>query len=277
MPQNLSTDFLTGFLLRESLYPTLEQLILEANASKKHFSLALLDLDRFKKFNDKFGHHFGDEILKYASSTLRLSLGETGCYLFRYGGDEFIAVFPDHKAQEAARLMRQCNYNLMRRPFLFKNKFYKVTFSCGVAGFPADAKAIDDLIARADKAMYFSKRHGRGFVTVSSRIPFLKLRALSLQAASVAMMGLSVLIAYRLTFNKVIDPFMGKVQHARIIMKPAALDMVVLKNGDTYEGTIVEESPQRVILSLYMEKGEGTVVFSRSEISSIRYGREKQQ
>ncbi|MDD5255162.1 MAG: GGDEF domain-containing protein, partial [Candidatus Omnitrophica bacterium] len=86
MAENVCPDFLTGFSLRDSLYPTLEKLMLEFQAQKKPFSLALLDLDRFKKFNDKFGHDFGDEILRYASSTLRMTVSEVQSLLFRYGG-----------------------------------------------------------------------------------------------------------------------------------------------------------------------------------------------
>ncbi len=271
MADNICADFLTGFSLRDSLYPAIERLILESQAQKKGFSLALFDLDRFKKFNDKYGHDFGDEMLRYASSTLRLTVSETESLLFRYGGDEFIVLFPGRDHKEAARLMRQCGYNLSHRPFLFKNKFYRMSFSCGIASFPSDDKAIDGLISKADKAMYFSKRHGRGKVTQFARIAYLNFRNALITVLSCCVIVLSGFLAYHLTFRSVISPVLGRVQHARIIIKPSRLDTVVLKNGDVYEGSILEETPERVVLSLYLDKGEGTVTFQQEEISSIQY------
>lgn len=133
MLEQAPKDFLTGFFSRDSLGGFLENIIIESNLKKKIFTIALIDLDRFKRFNDKFGHAFGDEVLKYATSTLRLTFHNEQCYLFRFGGDEFIAVFPDKEPQEILRLFKRCNYNMLHRHFLYANKLYKVTISCGIA------------------------------------------------------------------------------------------------------------------------------------------------
>ena len=111
-------DFLTGFFLRESFGPFLEKAIREATATKGIITLALVDLDKFKKYNDNYGHDFGDEILKYAASTIRLTMDENQTYFFRYGGDEFIVVFVGKGPKEVYQLMRSCKNNLLRRPFL---------------------------------------------------------------------------------------------------------------------------------------------------------------
>lgn len=86
MFEQVQKDYLTGFFLRESLNTFLEKLISYSTVNKERFSLVLIDLDKFKKFNDTYGHSFGDEILKYVASMLRLSFPENPFYFFRYGG-----------------------------------------------------------------------------------------------------------------------------------------------------------------------------------------------
>jgi len=268
-------DFLTGFILRETLNPFLDNLIIQAKAQNKFFSIAVIDLDRFKKFNDKFGHIFGDEILKYAAATLRLTFSETQAYFFRYGGDEFVAVFPDSKPQETFRLMRQCGYNLAHRPFLFKNKLYPITLSSGISNFPSDAQEPDDLIKKADVAMYYSKRHGRNLVSLYNKITFLKLRRILAQIISVIIILVSAFIFYQTALKKFIQPALGQIKKMRITTTPRDLDKIVLKSGTVFEGRILAEDDKQVILSLYLGKEEGTMAFAKKEIVTIEYGHRK--
>jgi diguanylate cyclase (GGDEF)-like protein len=271
-------DPLTGFFLRDALYPFLQNLLIKASLDNKSFSVALIDLDHFKKFNDKFGHDFGDEILKYFSSTLRLSLQENECYIFRYGGDEFIAVIPEKEPKEALRLVRQCGYNLAHRPFLLQNKLYKITASCGIASFPFGGKTIEELIKNADKAMYFSKRHGRNLATSTSSIKYLRLyRTLVLTVGSLVILC-SLFILYRATLKQIIQPAISKILGIK------NKDVVILKNGAVFEGFIVTETKDKVILNLSPEKGalgyfsgseKYLVVFNKQEIAKIKYGSKK--
>lgn len=275
MLENAPKDFLTGFFSRESLNLFLENFIREATVNKKSFSVGLIDLDHFKKFNDKYGHLFGDEVLKYAVSTIRLTFQECECHFFRYGGDEFILIFLDKDPKEAARLLRQYTHNLRHRPFLINNKFYKITASCGIAGFPADGEKPEALIHKADEAMYFSKCHGRNLVTLAGKIKYLRLRNVLLIVGSACLIFLIAFFSYKLMFKDVVRSAFRKFRSTRIITKPKELDMVILKNGDVYEGRILEETGDRVILSLYLTEGEGTVVFKKSELSAIKYGSQK--
>lgn len=274
MLEQAQRDFLTGFCSRGELEPYLEQLINEAKVSAKNFSVVLVDLDRFKKFNDKFGHIFGDEILKYATSTLRLTFYKSDCYLFRYGGDEFIGVFLNKEPKDVLRFARQCNYNLQRRPFLFDNKFYRITVSCGIAGFPHDGRNAQDLIKRADEAMYFSKRNGRNSATLYGRINFLKVRRIFLLFCSFTAILFAFFIFYRLSFKKVIQPTILRIKRLTITTKPKNLDSVVLKNGLIFEGRILAETTDKVTLTLYLDRGEGATVFDKSEIAQIKYATE---
>lgn len=274
-------DHLTGFYLRDSLLPFLKDLIFTSAPQKKTFSLALIDLDHFKNFNDKFGHIFGDEILKYATGTLRLTFSEVQFHPFRYGGDEFIVIFPDKGPDAALRLLQQCNYNLRHRPFLFKNKLYKVTASCGIAGFPSDGNSAEEIIHRADEAMYFSKRNGRNRATLANKITYLKARNAVYFTLSILAIILSGLIAYQLSFKKIIQPAFTQLQTISIQSgsiqgigtKPKRLDMIVFKNGIVTEGYVISETTDKVIVELYLEKGQGRVTFNKNEIAQIKYGK----
>jgi len=272
MLEQAQRDYLTGFFVREALNPFLEKLILEANVSGKSFWVIVIDLDHFKKFNDKFGHIFGDEILKYVTSTLRLTFYKSQCYLFRYGGDEFVGAFPDTEPKEIFHLVQQCNYNLLHRPFLFQNKFYRITASCGIAGFPLDGKTSEELIQKADQAMYFSKRYGRNRATLANRMKYLKAHRIFLLICSICIVFYSLFVLYRLSFKKIIQPTIRQIQNIKITIKPKNLDAIILKNGLVFEGRILAETEDKVILNLYLEKGEGSATFNKAEIAKIKYG-----
>lgn len=227
-----------------------------------------MDLDHFKKFNDKYGHVFGDEILKYFTSTLRLTFSELQSNFFRYGGDEFIGVFMEKEPKEILRLMRQCNYNLVHRPFLVKNKFYRITLSCGIVGFPLDGKTIEELIKRADEAMYLSKLYGRNRVTLASRIKQLKLLRALMVIVSIIVIICSVFIAY----ISIIRPTVAQMKGFEIIRKPEKLDKIILKSGMVFEGHILAETEDKVTLKLYLDKGEGLMTLDKPEIAQIEYG-----
>ena len=263
---------MTGFFTREGLLQYLENLVLESSSHNKPFSIALIDLDKFKKFNDKFGHIFGDEVLKYTTSTLRLTFFEDQCVFFRYGGDEFIAILPGKTAREASQLFKQCITNLIRRPFLYKNKFFKISISCGIAGFPLDGKTMDALIHKADSAMYYSKRHGHNLITQASAIAFLKARRVVLAFLLLAVIAGVGAVVYRASLNKFIRPTVKQIKNIQIISKPANLDKVVLKSGDVIEGKIVAETADRVSVNLYLEKGEGSTIVSKADIDHVERG-----
>lgn len=268
MLDQTQVDSLTGCFVRGALSPFLERLIIEGKAKAKNFTMALIDLDHFKKFNDKYGHLFGDEILKYVTSTLRMTFSEQPCSFFRYGGDEFIGAFFDAVPKEILRLLRQCNYNLVHRPFLFKNKFYRITLSCGIASFPYDGNTVEELIKKADEAMYLSKRYGRNRVILASRIKYLKLVRIFIAIVSIATVCCSLFI----TYIRIIQPVVNRIKGGEFVVKPNKLDTVILKSGLVLEGRVLEETADKVILNLSLGKGEGLVTFNKSEISQIRYG-----
>ncbi len=168
-------DFLTNCFMREGLFPFLRKMEEDNRATRKPFSLLVMDVDHFKTFNDKYGHLSGDEVLKYFSSSLRLDLEDEENVPFRFGGDEFIVVFPRKSASEAYRLAARLQKNIKSRSCLIKGRQLKITFSGGIASYPHDARSAEDLLDKADKALYYSKNHGRGRTTKYSEMQAMQL------------------------------------------------------------------------------------------------------
>jgi diguanylate cyclase (GGDEF)-like protein len=266
-------DFLTGFYLRESFDTYLKQLLMESGVRKRKFSVILLDLDHFKKFNDKFGHLFGDEVLRYFSSTLRLSFPQGTSRTFRYGGDEFLIILPDTNLKEAWNMAIRFKYNLTHRPFLYRNKLFKLTASCGISGFPADGTEAEELIKKADQAMYFSKRRGRNRTTMSSRITILKLRRFACIILAILLTVSLAFISYRKTLKEPISHIMEGLGKVRVTTAPRGkdLDTVVLKSGGELKGKVLSVTDTSVTIDVSMGRGLATTMIKRSEVSDIIY------
>lgn len=271
-------DFLTNCFTRNTLYPFLDKLQLEASTTNKPFSIMLIDLDHFKSMNDTYGHAFGDDVLRYFSSSLRLILegddvsGIDKNFIFRYGGDEFIIVFPGKRSHEAYRKALKILYNIRRRHFLFRGRQFKITFSGGIATLPKDATTIDKLIECADRAMYFSKRRGKGRATQYSKI-----RAERIKLFLGAFFMFTTIAALLWTINLSSQGKLGGhffIQKKFIQKKtqtkniPEALYTIHLKSGGVLRGTITkDEDPLKV--RLIFDKGEGLIYLKKSEILKI--------
>jgi len=267
-------DFLTGLSLRGYLNIFLNKLIISSQSQEKVFSIILFDLDRFKRFNDKYGHPFGDEILKYVASSLRLSFQLDECAYFRYGGDEFILVFPEKGPKEAMQSALRFKYNLTRRPFLFENKFYKITASAGIACFPSDGQTMDQLIQKADEAMYFSKRHGRNRITLAGKINYLNMRNTINHIVGTFLFVTIFLLLYHFVFKAPVARTILTVKDLRVTSAPKNLDRVTLKNGNVLKGNITGESGGKITLDVQLKGGSATLTLERSEIAEIKRGAE---
>ena len=150
-----SVDELTGLSNRRSWSSELPHAIERARREGVPLSVAIIDIDHFKHFNDELGHPAGDRLLKGAAAAWRATLRGVD-KLARYGGDEFIALMPGANAEDALQVLER-----MR----------KVTpagqaISAGVAVWDT-AELSDELIARADRALYDAKRGGRNRIQVA--------------------------------------------------------------------------------------------------------------
>ncbi len=203
MPENseFGSDFLTGFNTRESLNQTIKALISNYENSKKAFSIILIDIDFFKTFNDKYGHLLGDEVLKYFSSSIRLDMVAKPATFFRFGGDELLIVLHASDSHEASQLGNRLLENIKNRPCNLRGNQLLMSFSAGVASYPSDGRSLEELLENADKALYISKRNGRGQVTQYSQIWLKKAKKVG-QILSIFLVIGFILLAVRLNFKE---------------------------------------------------------------------------
>ncbi len=124
------------------------------------FCLMSMDLDRFKKVNDTYGHEAGDEILKEFGAHL-LSVGRKGEGFYRTGGDEFSALIEATTPEEVRPLIERIQ-KIVTRPFTFHSHELSIGVSIGAAFFPLNATTTEELLRKADLAMYQAKRSGSG-------------------------------------------------------------------------------------------------------------------
>jgi len=130
------------------------------------FSLLMLDIDFFKNYNDKFGHTAGDIVLKELSRAIADSLKRKADFIGRFGGEEFCIILDRTDKQKAARIAELLRKKIEDTLVILRRQQTSVTVSIGVASFPADALAEDELVQKADKAMYQAKQEGRNRVVV---------------------------------------------------------------------------------------------------------------
>ncbi|MEO8157970.1 MAG: GGDEF domain-containing protein [Betaproteobacteria bacterium] len=151
-------DDLTGLPNRSLLRDRLNQAIIQAAREQKQVGLLLLDLDGFKSINDKLGHAIGDKLLQRVAERLLACVrgADTVC---RYGGDEFVILLPEVDGAKTAADVAQKLEVYLAMPYVVDQHSIAVTSSIGVAVYPCDANSQDDLIRRADIAMYLAKAH----------------------------------------------------------------------------------------------------------------------
>ena len=155
----------TGLFNSRHLRRTLEQEVVRATRFGHPVSLVFFDLDRFKEVNDQFGHQVGSSLLAEVGQLLRKTLRSTDVPV-RYGGDEFVVLLPETSKDQALECARRLRDELKGAKLLASAPFgpVKIGASFGVAAFPDDAKTPDELLAKADQAMYRVKAAGRGGV-----------------------------------------------------------------------------------------------------------------
>lgn len=154
-------DPLTGLHNRRYLFEVGPGLLELARRQNAPLCVALLDLDHFKALNDTYGHAAGDAVLQFFAQLLSLGLRRSDV-LCRHGGEEFVIVMPDISADVAAATVQRllADYRAERVQFR-RTLLPSGSFSAGIAAFPLHGDSIEQLLGRADKALYAAKESGR--------------------------------------------------------------------------------------------------------------------
>jgi len=157
------TDPLTGLFNRRYF---MERLFEEVERVKRHnesFSAFMLDIDNFKSLNDRYGHSAGDDVLLRVSRAIRDAVRSMDV-VARHGGEEFSVLLPHTSKSDAMEIAERVRSGVERSRPLSAYPSVVVTVSIGVAEFPDDASTIDELVDRADRAMYRAKKAGKNRV-----------------------------------------------------------------------------------------------------------------
>jgi diguanylate cyclase (GGDEF)-like protein len=305
-PVGTGKDFLTNCYARDGLIPYLKKMEEDYLFSKRPFSVLIMDVDHFKSFNDKYGHLHGDEVLKYFSSSMRLDLEDEENAPFRFGGDEFVMVFPSKSPGDAYRLAGRLRKNIRTRSCLIKGRQISITFSGGIAGYPTDANTIEAVLDRADKALYYSKNHGRGRITKYSDLDRKELLQVLSMVLALLVFGatlfyfrepLSGLLNKATSSIPTIDfktgqqPLPPKIeQPVAPIPEPQAtsnaeiqtpaqatpvepeISKIYLESGRIVDGVVKSEDEDWVKVEVGLKEGKGMLLIKKSQVLRIETG-----
>lgn len=163
--EKVREDQLTGALNRRGLDEAFAREATRCDRSKSPLCVALLDIDDFKRLNDSLGHQAGDQALIHLSKIIRDTLRPSDT-VARYGGEEFAILLPEIELGEAMKTIERLQRELTKQYFLHDNERVLVTFSAGVA-LRAEEESQENVIGRADKAMYQAKNAGKNRVVAA--------------------------------------------------------------------------------------------------------------
>jgi len=162
------SDALTGLPNRRSTLARFHEELTRADRRNEKFALMVIDIDRFKNFNDTYGHQWGDTVLKHVARTLAAAKRNEDV-MGRIGGEEFLIVLTgldEHVAEDAANRLRE---KLASLPIVAAGTGVTVTISAGLSIFPIDGRDWESLFSVADARLYAAKREGRNRVVGPAR------------------------------------------------------------------------------------------------------------
>jgi diguanylate cyclase (GGDEF)-like protein len=165
--QNIARrDGLTGIYNRVYFNEMFVKLCRDIYEKQGTMSVALFDIDKFKRVNDTYGHLAGDEVIKMVAG-IDAEFAETyGGIACRYGGEEFLLILPGKGQEETLPILEAMHERIRSTPVVYEEYTIDVNVSIGLAVYPETCPDIKRLLMQSDSAMYYAKRHGRGRIVV---------------------------------------------------------------------------------------------------------------
>ncbi len=160
------TDALTGLPNRRSTERAIASAVAVAERTGGSFAVAVVDIDHFKRFNDRHGHDAGDLVLQTVARLIRDAL-RPGDHAGRWGGEEFLIVLPSTSLEDAARALERIRRSVEATPVPWRGASLAVTLSAGVSAYPELIRNAASAVASADAALYKAKRRGRNAVALA--------------------------------------------------------------------------------------------------------------
>ncbi|HCJ66895.1 MAG TPA: hypothetical protein DHV62_06100, partial [Elusimicrobia bacterium] len=161
-------DELTGAYNYRYFYPKLREEMRLASRYRQPLSLAIIDLDDFKRYNDTNGHLAGDSALKQITQILVNRLRKTDV-VARYGGEEFAVILPVTNREGAKKILEDLRKEIENYPFSGQETSKNLTISAGISTYPYDAREARELVEAADKGLYQAKNKGKNQICVYSQ------------------------------------------------------------------------------------------------------------
>jgi diguanylate cyclase (GGDEF)-like protein len=169
LDQRSRTDGLTGLSRRGPFEERLREEVARAESFRSTFSVLMIDIDHFKRFNDGYGHQVGDEVLRTVSQLLKEGLYETD-QIARFGGEEFVCLLPRSQPAGLKIKAEQIRARVANHSFVIGLEAVQVTISIGIAHFPQDGRTPQAVLEAADRALYAAKDAGRNCVIEAASV-----------------------------------------------------------------------------------------------------------
>ena len=158
-------DYLTNIYSRGFILELLSKEFYRAKRYGRPLCVLMMDLDNFKRVNDKYGHVAGDKVLIDVSSKIKKSLRDAD-YVGRYGGEELLVILPETTLENAAKVGERLRSLVEKKIIKFGNEKVSMTISIGVSDVKKEDEVIQNVIGRADSAMYKAKKAGKNQVVI---------------------------------------------------------------------------------------------------------------
>ncbi len=159
-------DSLTGLYNNHYFYKEFEDEIEKSKRYNRIFSLVMFDIDDFKLINDRYGHIAGDKALKHLSDCIKKTIRKDVDIAARYGGDEFVIIFPNTSAENTYKVCTRLLETVRNTPVVAGENTFNITLSMGISEFPKDGEESYFLFNHADEALYLSKRKGKNRISI---------------------------------------------------------------------------------------------------------------